>query len=201
MTADGVAASVMVGIGETYLPAFVLAISSSQLACGLVSTVPMLIGAVLQLCAPWAVRQLGSYRRWVVLAAVVQAVGFLPLLVAAIVGVMSVTTIFLVVADLLGNGDGRRNGLERLGRNARARAHPRPYFAWRTRFTQSGIMIGLAAGRNHSGVGQGMGLAARRPSPCCFWRRPSAASLRPISFLGNASRRRPTGRGCPRPAK
>ena len=78
MTADGVAASVMVGIGETYLPAFVLAISSSQVACGLVSTVPMVIGAVLQLCAPGAIRRLGSYRRWVVLAAVAQAVAFLP---------------------------------------------------------------------------------------------------------------------------
>ena len=36
-TAEGMAASVMVGVGETYLPVFVLALSGSQMACGLVS--------------------------------------------------------------------------------------------------------------------------------------------------------------------
>ena len=48
-TAEGTATNVMVGIGETYLPAFVLALTGSQLACGLVSTLPLVIGAVLQL--------------------------------------------------------------------------------------------------------------------------------------------------------
>jgi len=47
-TAEGMAASVMVGMGETYLPVFVLALSGSQVACGLVSTVPLVIGAVIQ---------------------------------------------------------------------------------------------------------------------------------------------------------
>ncbi len=146
MTADGVAASVMVGIGETYLPAFVLALSSSQVACGLVSTVPMVIGAVLQLCAPWAVRQFGSYRRWVVLAAVVQAVGFLPLLMAAIVGSMSVTTIFLVVAVYWATGMAGGTAWNAwAGTLVPERIRP-TYFAWRTRFTQLGIMIGLVAG-------------------------------------------------------
>ena len=50
-TAEGMAASVMVGVGETYLPVFVLAISGSELACGLASTVPLVIGAVVQLTA------------------------------------------------------------------------------------------------------------------------------------------------------
>ena len=49
MCADGAAWGIMVGIGEAYLPAFVLALSGSELACGLVATVPMLAGAVLQL--------------------------------------------------------------------------------------------------------------------------------------------------------
>jgi len=146
MTADGVAASVMVGIGETYLPAFVLALSSSQVACGLVSTVPMVIGAVLQLCAPWAVRQFGSYRRWVVLAAVVQAVGFLPLLMAAIVGSMSVTTIFLVVAIYWATGMAGGTAWNAwAGTLVPERIRP-AYFAWRTRFAQLGIMLGLVAG-------------------------------------------------------
>jgi MFS family permease len=146
MTADGVAASVMVGIGETYLPAFVLALSSSQVACGLVSTVPMVIGAVLQLCAPWGVRQFGSYRRWVVLAAVVQAVGFLPLLMAAVVGSMSITTIFLVVAVYWATGMAGGTAWNAwAGTLVPERIRP-TYFAWRTRFAQLGIMLGLVAG-------------------------------------------------------
>ena len=52
----------MVGIKETYLPAFVLALSSSQLAAGLVATVPLMAGALLQLISPYAVRRLRSYR-------------------------------------------------------------------------------------------------------------------------------------------
>ncbi len=146
MTADGAAASVMVGIGETYFPAFVLAISSSQLACGLVSTVPMLLGGLLQLCAPWAMRRLGSYRRWVVFVAAVQAMAFLPLLAAAAIGALPVSAVFLVVAIYWATGMAGGTGWNAWAEAlvpARLRA---PYFARRTRFTQSGIMIGLALG-------------------------------------------------------
>src|SRR5271166_1543467 len=93
-TAEGMAASVMVGIGETYLPAFVLASSGSQLACGLVSTVPLVIGAVLQLGSPWLMRKCGSYRRCVSLCVFLQAATFVPLLVAAVAGHIPTVLIF-----------------------------------------------------------------------------------------------------------
>jgi MFS family permease len=146
MTADGAAASLMVGIGETYFPAFVLAISSSQLACGLVSTVPMLLGAVLQLCAPWALRQFGSYRRWVVFVAAVQAVGFLPLLAAAVIGAMPMTATFLVIAIYWATGMASGTAWNAWAGTLVPERIRAPYFAGRTRFTQSGIMIGLALG-------------------------------------------------------
>jgi len=63
--ADGAAFSVMVGIGETYFPAFVLALGLGQLASGLVSSLPILLGAILQLVSPLCVKKLGSSRRWV----------------------------------------------------------------------------------------------------------------------------------------
>ena len=44
---DGLLFSGMVGVGETYLPAFVLASGHGELASGLVATVPMLTGALL----------------------------------------------------------------------------------------------------------------------------------------------------------
>ena len=83
ITADGVFFSAMVGLGETYVPAFALAVGLGAVIAGLVSTVPMLIGAFLQLVTPLAVRRLRSYRRWVVLCACLQALSLLPLVVGA----------------------------------------------------------------------------------------------------------------------
>ena len=66
---DGVAFSVMVGAGESYIPAFALAAGLGEITAGLVATLPMLVGAAFQLVSPAAVRRLGSQRRWVVLCA------------------------------------------------------------------------------------------------------------------------------------
>ena len=86
MTADGVAFSAMVGMGEAYVPAFALAVGLGEVVSGLVATVPMLAGACLQMVTPAAVRRLGSYRRWVVLCARLQALSFVPLIVGAALG-------------------------------------------------------------------------------------------------------------------
>lgn len=146
MTADGVAANTMIGIGETYLPAFVLAISASEVACGLVATIPMLVGAVLQLGSPWAVRRLGSYRRWVILTAIIQAIGFLPLVAAAIVGTMPLAATFLIVSLYWATGmAGGSSWNAWAGTLVPERIRP-GYFAWRTRFAQLGMAVGLAAG-------------------------------------------------------
>ncbi len=56
---DGVAFSIMVGLGETFLPAFVLAAGLSAVAAGWIATLPMLVGALFQLLTPFAVRELG----------------------------------------------------------------------------------------------------------------------------------------------
>jgi hypothetical protein len=69
ITADGVAYSVSVGLGETYIPAFVLAAGLGEVAAGLIATLPPLVGAVFTLVTPVAVRTLHSYRRWVVACA------------------------------------------------------------------------------------------------------------------------------------
>ena len=86
IVADGVAFSVMVGIGETYVPAFALAAGQGEVVAGLVATLPMLAGALFQLVTPTAVRHLRSYRRWVVVCACGQALSFVPLAVGAAAG-------------------------------------------------------------------------------------------------------------------
>jgi MFS family permease len=145
-TAEGMAASIMVGIGETYLPAFVLALSGSQLACGLVSTVPLVMGALLQLGSPWLMRKCGSYRRWVSLCALIQAATFVPLAAAAVAGYMPTLLVFALVAVYwvtgLG-GSGPWNAWMETLVPSRVRAR---YFAWRTRVCQWGIALGFVGG-------------------------------------------------------
>jgi MFS family permease len=63
----------MVGLGETYFPAYFLALGMSDFKIGLLATVPYLLGSLYQMLTPWGVRQLQSFRRWVVLNASVQA--------------------------------------------------------------------------------------------------------------------------------
>lgn len=83
---DGASYMLMVGLGEHYLPAFVLAIGLGDVLSGWVATVPMLGGAILQLATPRLVDRIGSLRRWVVWTAALQAAVFLPLAWVALRG-------------------------------------------------------------------------------------------------------------------
>lgn len=69
----------MVGIGETYIVPFALAVGAGKTAGGLAATLPMLAGATLQLLSPVLVRRLGSHRLWVAGCVVLQAISLLML--------------------------------------------------------------------------------------------------------------------------
>ncbi|MBW3539254.1 MAG: MFS transporter [Planctomycetes bacterium] len=146
MIVDGAAFSVMVGVGETYLPAFVLALGKSELATGLVGTLPMIAGAVLQLVSPRAVARLRSFRRWVVLCALVQALSFVPLLVGALVGTMPTWLVFAVASVYWGAGMATGPAWNAWAESlVPATIRPR-YFAFRTRAAQGGVFAGLVLG-------------------------------------------------------
>lgn len=140
---DGAVYSLMVGMGETYLPAFVLALGMGDLAAALIVTVPLLAGAILQLVSPLAVRKLGSHRRWVVLCAATQATAFLPLIVAALVGQIPVLGVFLIASVYwgasMGTGPAWNTWVETLV-PSRVRAR---YFSRRNRIAQAGVLIGF----------------------------------------------------------
>ena len=80
--AEGAAFGGMVGLGETFLPAFVLAVGLGEITAGLVASVPLLAGGLMQMISPMAIRRLASYKRWVLICAFVQAVSFVPMIVA-----------------------------------------------------------------------------------------------------------------------
>jgi MFS family permease len=150
----------MVGVGESYLPAFVLVLSGSQLASGLVATVPLILGAVLQLVSPAAVRRLGSYRRWVVLCALLQAASFVPLLAAALLGAMPLMLVFALVSLYWGAGLAAGPAWNAwvdtlVPQRLRAR-----YFARRTRVGQWGLLAGFVVG----GVTLQLGTKVARPT-------------------------------------
>lgn len=146
ISADGAAASAMSGLAENYMPAFVLALTGSALACGLAATVPMVVGGLIQLAAPWLLAKAGSYRRWVVLCAVLQSLFFLPLLVGAIVGRMPIVAAYAAIslywATGMAGGPAWNNWATTLI-PARIRS---AYMGRRTRLAQLGLLAGFVLG-------------------------------------------------------
>jgi MFS family permease len=146
ISGDAAAGNVMVGIGETYLPAFVLALSASHIASGLVQTLPLLAGGVLGLAAPWLLRRWRSFRRSVVSCIAVQALVFLPLTAAALCRGFPVMLVFALAAVYWGSGMAASpvwNAWVGTLLPERIRAR---YFARRSLFCQAGVLAGFLAG-------------------------------------------------------
>lgn len=152
---DGVMWAVMVGIGESYFPAFVLAIGGSQVAAGLTATVPLVCGSVLQLVSHRGLRRAGSYRKWIVLVASVQAAVFVPLAIAAAAGefggqsaprgllvaaVFAAITVYWAAGQAGGPAWTTWVGVL-VPRRIRAR-----YFGRRTRANYAGVLAGVLLG-------------------------------------------------------
>ncbi len=91
---DAAGYGVMAGVAEVYLPAFALAIGLSPVTAGLVASVPLLAGGLLQLLAPRAIARVTSLRGWVAGSMAVQAISFVPLIVVALLGVASTSIVF-----------------------------------------------------------------------------------------------------------
>ncbi len=144
--ADGSAYGAMVGLGETYLPAFALAAGLGEITAGLVSSVPLVAGGVMQLISPAAIRRLGSNRRWVMLCATLQALSFLPLVVAAAVGSISAPALLLVATFYWGSGMAAGPAWNTWMGTIVPPAVRARFFAYRTRISQVSVLIGFLAG-------------------------------------------------------
>ena len=100
-------------------------------------------GAVLQLASPWAVRRIGSHRRWVVVCAALQAASFLPLAAIALAGHLPVLPVFAVAAWYFGSGMGTSPAWSAwVDALVPPRIRPR-YFARRTRVGQFATLAGF----------------------------------------------------------
>lgn len=143
---EGVAFSVMVGVGEAYIPAFVLALGMGDVASGLVATVPLLAGGLIQMAAPAGVRRVGSPRKWALLGASVQALSFVPLALGGWLGGIPGALVFLAATIYWGSGmaigPAWNVWVERLVPPLLRQR----YFARRSSAAQLGVLGGLFAG-------------------------------------------------------
>jgi hypothetical protein len=103
-TTDGASFSMMVGLSETYFSAFYLTAGMSNLGVGILATVPVLLGSLLQLLTPWGVEWVGSYRRWMVMNASLQATSLCGLAYAAATDSASFWVLLGIVTIYWGSG-------------------------------------------------------------------------------------------------
>lgn len=160
-TIDGAAYSVNVGIGETYLPAFLLAVGGGEILAGLVASVPLVAGALLQSISPLGVRKVGSLRGWVILCATVQSFSFLPLIFMSITGADTIWLAFLSAAvywaSALGAGPAWNTWMGTIvPRELRAR-----FFSRRSRIAQVAVLLGLVLGGSLLEIGKDAGIHIR----------------------------------------
>lgn len=95
---DAAGYGAMAGIAEAYLPAFGLALGMSAVTAGLLASLPLLAGGVLQLVAPRAVARVRSLPGWVAWCMAVQALSFIPLIIVALTRSTSTPLVFGAVS-------------------------------------------------------------------------------------------------------
>jgi len=101
---DGGFYGLTLGCGETFLPAFALAVGLGEVVSGLVTSLPIFFGGIVQLISLRALTWAGSYKKWIVAGVAMQAMTFLPLIAAAIYGSISSWAFFLVASIYWGTG-------------------------------------------------------------------------------------------------
>ncbi|MGH9362436.1 MAG: MFS transporter, partial [Thermoanaerobaculia bacterium] len=77
---DGIGYSVMVGAGETYFIPYAIFLGSSNLVLGLLVAFPIFLGSLSQVLSEKLLRILGSRKRLIALAALLQGLTLLPML-------------------------------------------------------------------------------------------------------------------------
>ena len=158
-TVDGLLYCVMVGIGESFIPAFVLELGLGPVAAGLVITVPVLIGSVTQLFAQRVLNHVNSYVKFVAWGALFQALIYLPLAAIALfhasfpenirsgpllgVAIFGLVTMYWVIGL-----SGSPAWMSMTGKLVPDRIRSK-YFATRLRWLQAATLFGLLA---HGGV-------------------------------------------------
>lgn len=139
--------SLMVGAGETYLPAYALNLGMSEWLTGFFSTIPIIMGALIQMITPWGLAWVKSPKRWVLGAAAFQALTFIPLIYFSIYPSENrILWLFCVATVYWGAGFAVGPTWNYwMGSLVPSEEAPK-FFARRLQISQAGIILGLIAG-------------------------------------------------------
>ncbi|MFM9197334.1 MAG: MFS transporter, partial [Planctomycetia bacterium] len=145
-TADAAAFSLMVGCGETYIPAFALALGLGPVAAGMMASVPVLAGAIFQLITPLAVARLGTNRGWVIACTTVQSLSFVPFAAWAIRGHATLAELLVAASVYWSAGMAGAPAWNTWMGTLIPEGMRTAYFANRSRLGQFGVFIGFVLG-------------------------------------------------------
>ncbi|MBB49097.1 MAG: hypothetical protein CMJ33_11280 [Phycisphaerae bacterium] len=146
LTADGATWAIMTGTAEWQFALFALAIGLSEVMAGLVGTVPLFAGAVLQLVTPWGVRRVGSIRLWVWVCAAIQACALLPLAIGAFSGTFPWWGLYACVCIYWASGFATAPPWQSWFTTLVPSAIRPTFVGHRDRFVQAGLACGMLAG-------------------------------------------------------
>lgn len=145
--AEASSTSLMIGLGETYIPAFVLSVGLAESSAGLIVSIPVLAGAFLQLVSPALIKITGSHKKWVMACATGQALVFLVLAGAALSGNLGTIAAFSLASLYWACGMGANVGWYTWITTLLPMRFQTQFMARRSRLIQIGTMIGfLGAG-------------------------------------------------------
>jgi predicted MFS family arabinose efflux permease len=143
---DGFFFSLMVGIGESYLPAFVLSQGMPEYVAGLFATVPLLVGASLQLFTPQILHQMRSVKSWVVFLVVLQALSFLPFVYFNFYPTENHALVFLFASIYWFAGFAIVPAWNLWMTEIVPQSRSASFFSYRQSVVQLGILVGLVVG-------------------------------------------------------
>lgn len=187
---DAATFSFMVGVGETFIVAFALALGLGEVSAGLLTVLPMVVGAFLQLISPRSIRRFGSAKTWVVICAIIQALSFLPLIFLAILEKSSFVVLFLATMMYWAGGAGTGAAWNAWMGKVVPKSIRTRYFAFRGRVAHLGVLVGLIFGAYIAEYGRkldqtlhafalmfGLALVARLISSYSLWQKHEPAHI------------------------
>lgn len=143
---DALFYSLMVGIGESYFPAFGLRMGMSEVQAGLLTTLPLVIGSIVPLLFVNWVEHLRSLKSWVVWSAGFQALSLLAMAVLAMAPQPSITGTFAAASLYFAAGFLAGPSWNFwMGELVSEKEAP-SFFSQRLRLNQVGVFMGLFVG-------------------------------------------------------
>lgn len=138
--------SLMVGAGESYLPAYSLSIGMGEAFAGILASLPLVSGAVLQLMTPRLLHKVHSHKYWVVLSTALQAMAFLPLIYFSLTRAPNFWVLFFILTLYWGAGFSAGAAWNFWMGQLVPEGKSSQYFSFRSRIQQIGILLGIVGG-------------------------------------------------------